>query len=85
VGIRGIANVKQIDSDRLNRFVGKYLGYKTDTLNKWFVSNVVDPLNRMVEVEAHTIVAKNVSFFKIIKNHMLPQIRDHLHMDKILK
>lgn len=44
---------------RLKRFVGRYLGHDADTWNKWFVSNIVEPLNKMVEVDLETVVAKD--------------------------
>lgn len=64
VGVRGIAKVGSIDKNRLNRFVGKYLGNKQDSWNEWFVDNVVNPINQMVEVIPDTIVSKDVSYFK---------------------
>lgn len=64
VGVRGKATQQKINSEKLHRFVGKYLGYDTDQWNKWFVDNIVKPLNVMVEIECESIVAKDVSFFK---------------------
>ncbi len=64
VGIRGMATLQQVNPERLRRFVGKYLGYDTDSWNKWFIKNVVDPVDMMVEVKPKTIVAKDVSSFK---------------------
>ncbi len=64
VGIRGVAAVWPCDVARLKRFVGKYLGHNEKAWNEWFISNIVNPLNRMVEVEFDTVVAKDVSFFK---------------------
>ncbi len=64
VGIRGKAAVTSLDSARLKRFVGKYLGRDENEWNQWFVENIVDPLNQMVQVDPETVVAKDVSFFK---------------------
>lgn len=62
VGVRGTAVVTGVDEDRLNRFVAKYLG--PNDWNPWFVKNVVEPINAMVQVIFSSIVAKDVSYFK---------------------
>ena len=36
---------------RLECFVGKYLGDDKASWNVWFVQNIVDPLDVMIEVE----------------------------------
>ncbi|MGA8164761.1 MAG: pyridoxamine 5'-phosphate oxidase family protein [Waddliaceae bacterium] len=64
VGIRGKAQLSNIDNDRLKRFVSKYLGNDKQKWNSWFVKNIVDPLDVMVQITPKTIVAKDVSFFK---------------------
>ena len=64
VGIRGIATLQSVDQNRLERFVGKYLGANTKSWNDWFVQNIVAPLDVMVVIETQSIVAKDVSFFK---------------------
>ncbi len=64
VGFRGIAQLSNVDNERLYRFVSKYLGSKKQMWNKWFVQNIVDPLNVMVQIKPNSIVAKDVSFFK---------------------
>ena len=64
VGIRGESSVLDLDSDRLERFVSKYLGNDPKNWNKWFVDHVVNPLDQMVVVILKTTVAKDVSFFK---------------------
>jgi hypothetical protein len=64
VGIRGKATLQQVNPERLKRFVGKYLGSATENWNNWFVKNIVDPLNVMIEIDPKTVVAKDVSFFK---------------------
>jgi hypothetical protein len=64
VGIRGIAKISNINSERLEHFVAKYLGKNRNDWNPWFVTHVVDPLNAMVQIIPETSVAKNVSFFK---------------------
>ncbi len=64
VGIRGVATSQSVDQDRLERFVGKYLGANTKSWNDWFVQNIVAPLDVMVVIETQSIVAKDVSFFK---------------------
>lgn len=63
VGIRGMAALHPVDREKLKRFVSKYLGDET-SWNRWFFEEVVEPINAMVEVQAKTIVAKDVSFFK---------------------
>lgn len=64
VGIRGVAKVEELDRERLHRFVGKYLGSDPSTWNKWFVQNVVDPIDRMVALRGDTVVSKDVSYFR---------------------
>jgi general stress protein 26 len=64
VGIRGFANLHKVDQKRLNRFVAKYIGEDTQSWNKWFIENIVKPLDVMIEVDSHSVVAKDVSFFK---------------------
>lgn len=64
VGIRGSADIKDICPNRLNRFVGKYLGNDSSSWNTWFVKNIVQPINQMVQINIQSIVAKDVSFFK---------------------
>lgn len=64
VGIRGISKIHSIDPNRLHRFVSKYLGDDKSQWNQWFVENIVDPLDTMVQIVPTSIVAKNVSFFK---------------------
>lgn len=64
VGIRGRATLQKVAPERLQRFVGKYLGPAPQTWNHWFVENIVHPLNVMIEVDPKTVVAKDVSFFK---------------------
>lgn len=64
VGIRGKAKLSNIDHGRLIRFVSKYLGDDKCEWNSWFIANIVNPLNVMVQVTPESIVAKDVSFFK---------------------
>ena len=64
VGIRGNATVSDVDHSRLKEFVSKYLGADSEAWNKWFVQNVVNPIDRMVMVKAETVVAKDVSYFQ---------------------
>ncbi|MFZ0566001.1 MAG: pyridoxamine 5'-phosphate oxidase family protein [Chlamydiales bacterium] len=64
VGIRGTSQVGKVDRNRLYRFVSKYLGKDKEKWNAWFVKNVVDPLDVMVQITPKSIVAKDVSFFK---------------------
>lgn len=64
VGMRGVTNISYVDDNRLNRFVAKYLGDVISGRNSWFIENVVNPINVMVEVIPKSVVAKNVSFFK---------------------
>lgn len=63
IGIRGSAHINEIDQEKLHLFLSKYLGSKS-TWNSWFVENIVNPLNRMVQISPKTIVAKDASFFK---------------------
>jgi hypothetical protein len=63
VGLRGTAEIHPVDQMRLRRFVSRYLGGNSDDWNKWFVANIVDPLNVMVQIAPTSIVAKDVSFF----------------------
>ncbi len=64
VGIRGVSSLDSIDHNRLLRFVSKYLGKNKQKWNEWFVRNIVDPLDVMVQIIPRSIVAKDVSFFK---------------------
>ncbi|MEM1283059.1 MAG: pyridoxamine 5'-phosphate oxidase family protein [Chlamydiota bacterium] len=64
VGIRGTSYLEAIDPNRLFRFVSKYLDDDKETWNKWFVKNIVDPLDVMVKITPKSMVAKDVSFFK---------------------
>lgn len=64
VGIRGTAAFAELDKERLMRFVSKYLSEDRQNWNPWFIVNVVDPLDAMIEIMPESIVAKNVSFFK---------------------
>jgi len=64
VGIRGTAALEELDKERLMRFVSKYLGEDRKNWNPWFVANVVNPLDAMINIIPESIVAKNVSFFK---------------------
>ncbi|MEX1012706.1 MAG: pyridoxamine 5'-phosphate oxidase family protein [Waddliaceae bacterium] len=64
VGVRGKSTVTPVNSVRLKRFVRKYLGNDVEKWNQWFVTNIVDTLNQMVQVDLETVVAKDVSFFK---------------------
>lgn len=64
VGVRGTAHLDSVELERLLRFVSKYLGSNSDKWNKWFVSNIVDPINVMVQITPKSIVAKDVSYFK---------------------
>ncbi len=64
VGIRGSAKISEIDHNRLHRFLSKYLGTNSDEWNNWFIDNIANPLNKMVQITPKTIVAKDVSFFK---------------------
>lgn len=56
VGVRGKAKVASVNSARLKRFVVKYLGEDVEKWNQWFVTNIVDPLNQMVQVDLETVV-----------------------------
>ena len=64
VGIRGTAQIGRVSNERLRRFVSKYLGNNSDNWNEWFMTNIVEPLNVMVQITPKTVVAKDVSFFK---------------------
>ncbi len=64
VGIRGVSAMYPVDVSRLHRFLAKYLGEDKSHWNPWFIKNIADPLNVMVQITAQSIVAKNVSFFK---------------------
>ncbi|MDP1608471.1 MAG: pyridoxamine 5'-phosphate oxidase family protein [Chlamydiales bacterium] len=64
VGFRGVSKIHPTDQDRLSRFVSKYLGNNKLEWNKWFLKNIVNPLDAMVQIVPTSIVAKNVSFFK---------------------
>jgi len=63
VGIRGKATLEKVNPSRLKRFVGKYLGHNTKDWNQWFVKNIVDPLEVMIEIQSDSTVAKDVPFF----------------------
>lgn len=52
--------------ERLNRFVAKY-GEDNLNRNPRFISEVLDPLDTMIQITPQTIVAKNVSFLKRVR------------------
>jgi hypothetical protein len=64
VGLRGEARIDNICAQRRDCFVGRYLGHDSTLWNPWFKKNIVDPLDVMMEIIPHSIVAKDVSFFK---------------------
>jgi hypothetical protein len=64
VNIRGTAQILDPDRDRLTRFLIKYIGENKSDWNPWFIKNIVDPINCMVQVIPQSIVAKDLSFFK---------------------
>lgn len=64
VGIRGTSQEGPIEHNRLYRFVSKYLGDDKEKWNEWFVKNIVDPLDVMVQLTPKSIVANDGSFFK---------------------
>lgn len=64
VGIRGVAQLHKVQKQRLSHFIGKYLGANKTDHNAWFIANIVEPLNVMVQIIPKSVVAKDVSFFK---------------------
>jgi|ERR1700733_14815077 len=64
VGMRGLAQLFDVDHARLLRFLSKYLGKDRSTWNQWFIKHIVDPLNVMIKMHPKSIVAKDVSCFK---------------------
>jgi hypothetical protein len=64
VGIRGVARVHDMDRDRLERLVSRYLGADRSQWNPWFVERIVAPLDLMIEVSPTSVVARDMSYFK---------------------
>jgi hypothetical protein len=64
IGIRGSAQIQAMDRERLQRLLRRYLGSDEAAWNEWFIAHVAEPLDVMIEVTPHTMVAKDVSFFK---------------------
>lgn len=75
VGVRGNAQLRELDLDRLRRFVTKYLGKDQSQWNKWFIENIVNPLDKMVQIIPESIVTKDVSFFKTGPNLVSEDIK----------
>lgn len=67
VGVRGKAELTEVDQGRLNRFGSKYLGADQKEWNPWFIDKIVTPLTVMVKITPQSVVAKDVSFFKVRK------------------
>jgi Pyridoxamine 5'-phosphate oxidase len=64
VGIRGTAEIQSMCEQRLQRLLRRYLGDDMTLWNAWFVAHVVEPLDAMIRVIPHSIVANNYSYFK---------------------
>ncbi len=64
VGIRGVAEIRELDRARLHRLLYRYLGHDAASWNSWFVENVVDKLDLMVRITPQSVVAKNMSYFQ---------------------
>ncbi len=78
VGIRGRAQIGKVSPERLFRFISKYLGDDSKSWNPWFMTNIVNPLNVMVQIVPKSIVAKDVSFFKTGPNLASSEISKNL-------
>ena len=63
VGFRGLAVVEKLDSERLLRFLSRYIGAPHEW-NKEFKANIIDGLDLMVKFSPTSIVARDQSYFK---------------------
>lgn len=53
-----------MDHARLYRLLYRYLGQDETTWNPWFVENVVEKLDLMIQITPQSVVAKDMSYFQ---------------------
>ena len=64
VGIRGSAEVRPMCGARLERLLCRYLGDDTSAWNRWFVAQIIEPLDVMICITPKSVVANDYSYFK---------------------
>jgi hypothetical protein len=64
VGMRGTATVEPLDSERLVRLLGRYLGTDQAMWNRRFREMVIEGLDLMIRFEPHSVVVRDQSYFK---------------------
>lgn len=58
------ALLHDLDEERLHKVTVKYLGGNSVSWNKWFIQNILDPLDVMVELPMESVISKDLSYFK---------------------
>lgn len=64
IGIRGRAEVLDLDHARLDRLLSRYLGADKTEWNAWFQETVVAPLDLMIRITPDSLIARDMSYFK---------------------
>lgn len=64
VGIRGRAEIMNLDRSRLDRLLLRYLGPDKSEWNAWFVETIVEPLDLMIRLAPESIIARDMSYFR---------------------
>jgi hypothetical protein len=63
VGMRGLAEVVELDQDRLYRLLSRYLGVDRSRWNVNFRRSVIDHLDLMVRFDPSSVVSRDQSYF----------------------
>jgi hypothetical protein len=63
VGMRGLAEVVELDQDRVYRLLSRYLGADRSRWNVDFRRSVIDHLDLMVRFDPSSVVARDQSYF----------------------
>lgn len=63
VGFRGNATIEELNQNRLERLLYRYIG-APNQWNKDFKKEIIDGLNLMIRFTPSTIVARDQSYFK---------------------
>lgn len=64
VGMRGHAEILNLDRAQLHRLLERYLGPEPRHWNEWFKTHIVEPLDLMIRITPTSIVARDMSYFK---------------------
>ncbi len=74
LGLRGVASIDPMSSERFRRLLRKYLGNE-DNWNSWFIENVAlidDPNGRLIKLNPKSFFSNNVSYFRTGPNLAWP-------------